>query len=91
MFVGRANKNLVRKFQNVLRQSRARGQEEDLIVTVGFLLSDVATDTKEQVVAAAKLYSELREGPLKPWKAKADYCERAESFLRSEEGVDWSK
>ena len=91
MFVGRANENLIRKTENVLRQKRARGKAEELIVTVGFLILDLAMDTKEQGIAAAKLYYELREGPLKPWKAAADYYERAEAFLLSKEGVDWSK
>jgi hypothetical protein len=91
VFVGSANEKLKRKIRIVLRKNRARGPAENLIVKVGFMLSDVATNKNKQVMAAAKLYSELREGPLKEWKKKANYYEKAEAFLRSKEGVDWSK
>ena len=91
VFVGRASKNQIRKVRNVLQQHRPKGTEQELIVAVGFLLSDVATDEKEQVTAAAKLYTELREGPMKPWNGEAADYERAEEFLSSEKGSDWGK
>lgn len=96
MFVGRASEKLIRKFQDVHGQNCAKGKAEHLMVMITWLLSGNDTDrektvTKEQVVAAAKLYYELREGPLKSLKEKADYFEKAEKFLRSEDGVNWSK
>lgn len=91
MFVGRANENLVRKVSNVLQQKRAKGKAEYLIVTVGFQLSVDGPVTDDQCIAVAKLCSELRKGPLKSLKSKADYYEKAEAFLQSKEGKEWSK
>jgi hypothetical protein len=92
VFVGRASKNQIRKVRRVLQQLRAKGAEQELIVLVGLLLLDSTTDEKEQqVTAVAKLCTELREGPMTPWNGEAADYQRAEAFLSSKEGNDWSK